>query len=250
MGAPCAVRQLIHANVKTHGKTRFDIRYSCPGGRKSGDPYTSLGNSIINGVMHLVAYMRIKNYTFDKAFRSMRMLVQGDDNVLFHTGPKVEWKGTLAKLGFGAEAKYRDNLFDVGFCSGRFLPVKDGVILSPRPGRVLMKLGVFVTAGTNKVEDLLGPACVGALYNLHHVPGVPALLGRHIKKGVRRIKPKEWEVWLEKKHECVPETKFWLDRHYHLWPEDCDIDKEINAHWERIFEVDTDGPMVWPSYRL
>jgi len=55
-GAPVAVNQLIYANIRTNAKTRFGIRYYTPDGRKSGDPYTSLGNGIINAIMHLYEY--------------------------------------------------------------------------------------------------------------------------------------------------------------------------------------------------
>jgi len=51
-GAKCAVLDLMRANINTHGVTNHGIKYSVKGTRKSGDPYTSLMNSILNGLMH------------------------------------------------------------------------------------------------------------------------------------------------------------------------------------------------------
>jgi hypothetical protein len=245
MGAPCATRQLIHANISTHGKTRFGIKYKCKGGRKSGDPYTSLGNSIINALTHLVAFMIMKHCTVKQALSSLRMLVQGDDSVILHRGDRLtRWKSIMSQFGFEAEASYRDHICRVNFCSGRFIQVADGLILSPRPGRVLMKFGCFVTANTQDVSELISSTALGHLYNLHHIPAVPRFLEQFVRGGTVRARPNEWEVWLKKRHQFTAETIFWLQDQYYDWPDYCPL-PVVDSHWERVFEMDTDGPTVF-----
>jgi len=242
-GAPTATSQLIHSNVNTRGKTRFGISFSRKGGRKSGDPYTSLGNSIINALIHVVSFMKSRNYSFKEAMSNLRMLVQGDDNVLFHTGPEIDWKKCLRNFGFEAEGLYKDNLFKLGFCSGIFLPVDKGVILSPKPGKVLMKFGVFCNASPQKWWDLIGSAATGAAINMYHIKESRKFLGKY-SSGAREYVP-EWSAQLANKHEPNSETQYWLDFHYYKFPRtpfngDC-----IDSEWERIFDLDTDGPKVY-----
>jgi hypothetical protein len=249
MGAPCATLQLIMKNVNTKGKTRWGIKYKCKGGRKSGDPYTSVGNSILNAMMHIIIYSFHFNIDTRQAMREMRMIVQGDDNVLFHERSHVPWKEWFAKFGFDAEPFYRDQVYDLNFCSARFLPVVDGIILSPNPGRVWMKFGVFAacTDAKSDLEEVASGAALGNLYNLHHVPGAKEYFAQYIKKGTTRDKVLPWEIWLSKFHNPMPgETSYWLDKYNNgLW---CDDWSDEYAR-ERIFESNTDAPTLWFSPR-
>jgi hypothetical protein len=243
-GAPVAVSQLMHANVNTRGKTRFGIKYKVPGGRKSGDPYTSLGNSIINACTHLFSFMLEFKCTIQYAMQHMRMIVQGDDNVLFIRSKKFNLKKHMLKFGFDAYALHRDSLFRTSFCSARFLPVKDGVILSPKPGRVLAKLGTFVNAAQRDPKTMLEESVIGVNYNLGHIPGVTEYLKSTYKLDMGKPRPKanDWEIFLTKVHQPTAETKFWLEDTYKYWPKWIDLK---DAHMERIFELDTDGPKLF-----
>lgn len=88
------------------------------GTRKSGDPNTTSGNSLLNIMGHAWALhqQNIEDYSME---------VNGDDNVLYlKDEPDVEkLKDSFTQCGFkaGVEKKNVDN---VSFCSGYFWPVK------------------------------------------------------------------------------------------------------------------------------
>jgi len=141
MGASPAVLDLMAANIRTHGYTSKGIKYSVDGTRKSGDPYTSLFNSLINAFMHIYC---IWQQTGRISMSDVRMLVQGDDNLLRHRSDITPDWTTLLRLGFKCENIYRQSLFDAEFCSSRLFKTVKGWAFGPKPGRVLNKLCSFV----------------------------------------------------------------------------------------------------------
>lgn len=148
-GASPLVLQLFRHNIHTHGMTHHGVRYKVKGTRKSGDPFTSVYNSILNGCMHLWAYCRLATRTVKQALGEVKMLVQGDDNVLSHPGPKLDFRWLLGLLGFDCEALYRDNVYDIEFCSNIVYNTIDGYMFGPKPGRVLCKMGYFINPPRN-----------------------------------------------------------------------------------------------------
>lgn len=150
-GAPRAVRELMTANIRTHGHTAGGWRYKCMGTRKSGDPYTSVMNSIINAVSHAFLYCRGTGVSMKLCVQHdmLRMAVQGDDNVLRHKGCRVDWNAGMRALGFDSKAFYRRHLEDVEFCSSRLYSTTGGWVFGPKPGRVLAKLCYLVNPPRN-----------------------------------------------------------------------------------------------------
>jgi hypothetical protein len=143
-GATPLQAQLFKANNNTHGVTSKGIRYKVPGTRKSGDPWTSLFNSILNGCMHLWAFCRLRGVTVSQAMDMFRVVVQGDDSVVIHSGSRLPFKAELLRLGFDCECNYKDSLFDVEFCNSIIYKTLDGTYcMGPKVGRVLSKLGYF-----------------------------------------------------------------------------------------------------------
>lgn len=198
-GAPRAVLQLVRANIKTHGYTSKGIKYSRKGMRKSGDPYTSVGNSLLNGLLHLYIYHRLTGCTVYQARERVRMVVQGDDNLLRHVGGKLDWRAWMAKLGFDAVAIYRDNIEDVEFCSNLLYKTRQGLVFSPKPGRVMAKLGYFI----NPPKKVTGPQLVRGtalgLYNAcYHVLPLRVYLDRllELTDGVvpHRVPIEDWKM--------------------------------------------------------
>jgi hypothetical protein len=140
MGAPRAVLDLMRANISTHGKTGRGLRYKCQGTRKSGDPYTSVFNSVINGCMH--AYALNGGGGCDLA--GFRMLVQGDDNLMVYDPARYKPKWSLFRLlGFECENNNRVDFREVEFCSSRLYAVQGGYTFGPKIGRVIAKMAVF-----------------------------------------------------------------------------------------------------------
>jgi hypothetical protein len=241
MGAPRAVLQLLWWNVNTRGITRFGIRYAVEGGRKSGDPYTSMGNSILNAVIHLYLYARYFKISCAEALSEVRMIVQGDDNLIFHPRKHVPWARLWEKMGFQAEPSYKDSIYDLSFCSARLMPVHDGVILSPNPVRVWMKFGVFAEWDfNNNINDVVSGSAIGNMINLYHIPGMADYFKQFIS-GTQRPRVEPWEIWLKKRHNPTPETLYFLDKYNMRWTSDWSTE----AHTEMKCELNTDAPTRW-----
>lgn len=162
MGAPRAVVDLMRRNINTHGYTSKGHKYAVPGTRKSGDPYTSVFNSVMNAMLHFYVYCQEVHVGFAEAATQLNMLVQGDDNLLFHDGDELGWHARLLKLGFETVSKYRDCPQDAEFCSQRLLKTKRGWTLVPKLGRVLTKFGCFLNPPTNIHSDVvMRGVCLG-----------------------------------------------------------------------------------------
>jgi len=146
LGAPRAVVDLIRHNIKKRGVTTNGWIYSINGIRASGDPFTSLFNSIMNAMMHLWVFCKHYNFPFHIAVKKLVMLVQGDDNAMnhLHDGTRPDWKSFFIKLGFSSESIYRKVAEDIQFCSMRLYPVVGGYNFGPKIGKVLSKIGYFL----------------------------------------------------------------------------------------------------------
>jgi len=182
-GAPRAVLELMQANISTHGSTAHGWRYKCKGTRKSGDPYTSLMNSVINAVSHLYLYCRWTGRTVVSARNSIRMLVQGDDNCLRHAEAcEFPWQQGMARLGFDSEALYRENLFDVEFCSCRLYETNEGVVFGPKPGRVLAKFGYIINPPASVTgKSVMRGIALGLKRMVEFVPPLRALVAKTLE---------------------------------------------------------------------
>jgi hypothetical protein len=134
--------------VSKMGFTARGLVYRVNGGRNSGDPNTSLGNSVINSLVHL--------WYFQNIGVPCDLLVQGDDMVVAFSG-RIQLEGyvdAMKSLGLVAEAVVHDSYHKVEFCSGYFWrAIVDGAhfqlghgtvrswVFGPMPHRVLGKFG-------------------------------------------------------------------------------------------------------------
>jgi len=181
-GAPRAVRMLLNANLKTNGVTSKGIRYSRLGMRKSGDPNTSCGNSLINATVHFHAFCRSHP---DKApedlIKQFKVLVQGDDDVLLYNGKRIDWVTLMSGYGLASEAQHRRNLEEIEFCSNLFYRTAEGCTFGPKPGRVMSKLGYFINPPLNvSRESLVRGTALGLYGACSHIPPLRAYLDRLI----------------------------------------------------------------------
>jgi len=174
-GAPRGVNQLMRANIKTHGTTTNGWDYFVPGTRKSGDPFTSLYNSIINGLSHTFIYCKVNAVTWVEARKRIWMLVQGDDNAMVYVGKLIDWVHWMRKLGFDSVAIPRKNFEELEFCSSRLYHASKGWVWGPKPGRVLAKLGYIVRApkGVTR-ESMMRGVALGLLPTAGFIPPLRA----------------------------------------------------------------------------
>jgi len=179
-GCPKAVLALIRKNVNTRGVTLHGYKYKCEGTRKSGDPYTSLMNSITNALVHLYVYCRVHSITCEQALKEVRMLVQGDDNVFAYPSwrPPIDFAAEMLKLGLVAKPILHRDLNNVEFCSSRIVHTNQGPCFAPKPGRVLSKLGYFVSPPNVHPHQLLRGVALGLMPGCQLVPPIKAVLDR------------------------------------------------------------------------
>jgi len=179
-GAPRATYNLMKQNVNTVGVTSKGFWYYRQGCRKSGDPYTSLGNSILNALIHLFIYCRFHRIGIRESRDKVRMLVQGDDSLI--NLPRIDgidWKGEMLKFGFKAIAKYKTQMCNVEFCSSRLYSCESGITFGPIPGKVMAKFGIFCQPPLElSPYDLLYGSAVGLEYSASSVP----ILSEYIQK--------------------------------------------------------------------
>lgn len=211
-GAKRAVLDLMRANIQTHGTTTHGWKYKCQGTRKSGDPYTSLMNSIINGLSHLFLYCKWTNKTVLEARLSLKMLVQGDDNLMRHTDvEQFDWQAGMAGLGFDSEAVYRSSRDLVEFCSSRLYSTSDGICFGPKPGRVLAKFGYVIDPPSHvSAESMMRGIALGLEKNVAFIPPLKVVVDRvlELTKGKKAwFSPKRFSSFAAQDEDTLPIQK-------------------------------------------
>jgi len=262
-GAPRVILDLMVSNIKTHGTTSTGCVYSVEGTRKSGDPFTSLFNSILNGIMHLYIYCKENNISVCSAKNSLCMLVQGDDNALVHGvgSVKINWKAHMLDFGFESVATYKKNWSMLEFCSNRMYPCDEGYVFAPKVGKVIAKLGYYTNPPHPRTVNLRGMVKGTALglYNAAYVvPPLRAYLDRilELTEGTEAVmcKLEEWKM-LGVKCEPNVETMLALNTVYD-W--DYDMQEQFkyelsnmelgvarnSPFYDHLCNVDTLGPKI------
>lgn len=263
-GAPKAVLDLMEANIKTHGFTHHGLSYRVDGTRKSGDPFTSLFNSIINGLSHLFLYC-VKFHPIplpvSTAKQKIVMILQGDDNVLAHKDDKIfPWQAGMATLGFDSKAMYRTNV-DLEFCSNRLYDTSSGLVFGPKPGKVLAKLGYIINPpmGVSR-ESLMRGVALGLEQQCSFIPPIKVVIDRILfltkDFSPHYIKQYEEHKMLPPPNTiCTPATMFHLHEQYG-WTNEMQSDFEdyVNKmnfgddfdhpYAKLLFDRDTSGPKI------
>lgn len=261
-GAPRAVSQLMVANIKTHGRTHHGWVYKCEGTRKSGDPYTSVMNSVINGLSHLYLYCKWTEKTVSEASKTIRMLLQGDDNALRHKEPqKFDWREGMASLGFDSTAIYRSSFDELEFCSNRLYNTSGGYVFGPKPGKVLAKFGYIINPpGGVSRESMMRGVALGLESSCNHIPVLSKVINRVkvLTEGHRAFyQPKFMEhvMKMKRKYHPIIETKLAISEQYY-WTEmmqsifDQKVeglklgDKFQTPLANLLFDRDTSGPQL------
>jgi len=143
--APKAVLQLLENNIKKRGRTFFGFKYSVDGTRASGEPFTSLFNSLWNCCIHLFIFCFSFGVSVQQSRNFIRGLFQGDDCLL--SIPKnlgINWRYWFRCFGFDCKATVKFNPIDLEFCSMRLYPVEGGHCFGPKIGKVISKIGYFI----------------------------------------------------------------------------------------------------------
>jgi hypothetical protein len=172
----------------TRGATPHGVLYRVPYTRKSGDPNTSVGNSIISVAMALFAVkplMAEHDEGLSDFSRKVKLLVLGDDILAVSNLPFSEWHVSLSYqcMGVNAKMKLLDPRFST-FCSSYFWPSADGIVIAPKPFRVMSKIGMTLTEVKDRRAHLVGVA-KGLWQDCYHVP----VLNRYLRWILRDAYP-------------------------------------------------------------
>jgi hypothetical protein len=168
--APKAVVQLVQMNIQTHGATSTGISYRVRGTRKSGDPYTSLYNSILNALMHVWIIARRNTWSVATCSTRIVMYVQGDDNAMSVKGIYPNVTAEMLALGFSSKFLRRTNYVQLEFCSMRIQAVKEGYTFGPKIGRVLSKTGYYINPPQNiSRKAIVKGTMLGLVNSSHHL---------------------------------------------------------------------------------
>jgi hypothetical protein len=262
-GCPPAVRALIKANINTRGVTSHRVKYKRKGMRKSGDPYTSVGNSVLNGVIHLFIYCDSTGCSVLRSKELLYMLIQGDDSLIVYLPTIfIDWVGCMLKCGFNSEAIYRDQIYKAEFCSNLFYETSLGLMMAPKPGKVISKLGYFISPPRNILPQAIVRGTALGLYNAcNHIPPLKAYLDRilQLTSGHKAYYLNEFADWKLKYTlaESVPSTQVTLIHRYE-WTDamqasfekslvKCQLGKEYNEPlFDLLCDRDSSGPSsVW-----
>jgi len=177
---PFALIQLMLANSNTNGYTFHGAKYKFPGGRKSGDPYTTLFNSMQNAFMHSFIICDALGWTLKQLKSNVCMLVAGDDNAMsINTIETIDFVASMLKLGFKSEAMYRDSIHEIEFCSCRIYFIDGKPIFGPMPGKVLSKFGFINNPPINVTrESLLKGIALGLKATCYYLPPIRVVVDR------------------------------------------------------------------------
>jgi hypothetical protein len=155
---PAAVRQLLQFDSnRTRGIFSTGIYFSLGSRampdtqRPSGRPDTTLGNSAMNGFIHVWGFCRTWGVDVATCMEMVRIVVMGDDNVnsSVKSRPTVPFVDVFRAVGFEAEFQEVNLPCQLEFCSMYNYPVVGGHCFGPKVGRVTAKLGYFVDPPVN-----------------------------------------------------------------------------------------------------
>lgn len=256
-GANPLQMQLFDHNINTHGYTHGGIKYSVKGTRKSGDPWTSVFNSVLNGLMHLYTFERLTGWSYEKCRRSFKIVVQGDDSVCRYMGPRLNFRRPLLELGFDCECNHRSTLDEVEYCSNLMYKVERGYAMGPKPGRVLMKFGYFVDPPTDVHPlSLLRGVAMSNAHFATYVPMLRVLVDRILDLTVgykeHFVKLYDWQIRSSDERPDIEYCSYLMYKRYYLSPmmvDDLETDlskKKLgenykNPYYRLLFDRDTDG---------
>jgi hypothetical protein len=144
------------------GTSSHGFIYSFPGTRKSGDPNTTLGNSVLNAMSLLYTFCNNPRVGLDK----VHIMINGDDAIISLNLPYEpanfinDTVSSLLELGFTAKMT-SVTPEHATFCSARFVPCEGNVakfLLTPKLGRAFVRFGYAEKAPKDRYIWLVGCA--------------------------------------------------------------------------------------------
>jgi hypothetical protein len=227
-GVPPHVVRLMRLDTEfIRVKTRRGFSYSCKGLRLSGRSETLLGNTVLTLSVYLHAAKGLLN----------AILVKGDDAVLYlrrdvRDDQLITIKDKVASLGLIAKFEVADPI-DVEFCSSYFVPVEEGFILTPKPGKMLAK--TFWCKNTqltlSEQKDQFASILKGLKNNFGFLPFIDGLYHNEIyTERFDKVEAyrHQYNEYTDRNITCNRETVLWMMNVYDVSHEElCDLHYEL-----------------------
>lgn len=206
--------------------TPHGVKAKAPSQVSSGQARTNLIDSQVNaGALGSWQLQAIERGVMVKT--PSLLLVMGDDGILFLPRSCLkpdDLANTLAddlncyltKLAFKPVPNLRLHQYDMEFCSKLFWPVADGLVLGPKPGRILARIGWSLTAAgaanlSGAIQSLRQDCCFIPFLG----PFLQKLAALTRKQKVKKERgADEWMYHTTKYHVQTDETwQFFTDRY-------------------------------------
>lgn len=211
-GVPQHVCDVYARLGKVRGRSPHDVSYTVNGTRLSGMATTSVCNSLITGLAHYY-FLRANGIT------EARILVLGDDVNVISKVPiaHLDWVGFFNQC----DLKYKPNFLRprfMSFCSNYYWPCDTGLVLGPKPFRVISKLGLTLTKPKNKKQHIVSVA-KGLVNDCFHVPILSEYLVWILTKACKDtrapVSPKyDFHFHVSQRHQPVPATYTFFEQMY------------------------------------
>jgi hypothetical protein len=252
-GCPSEILKLLNIQMgDCTAKTAGGLKVAFRSTRKSGDPNTSCGNSMLNAFMMIWALATIDQgnggITAMSPFQMQalyRMVVMGDDNLLLVSRKAItdyfsmnyedpinqghidqlakDISARMALLGFEPEAIAHLDSRHASFCSGLFWPVNGVTVFGPKIGRFLSKFFFHTNSlpASQRASWLKG-VVVGMAPSVSHIPILRAVLTQlHSSLSTTKamvVAKSEFGYRSSHSHECASDTLSFFYEYYGLNP--------------------------------
>jgi len=242
-GMPTNMQKLVRKNFPTVGATPHGVSYMVEGTRKSGDQNTSVGNTMLNVLVHAYAMHMLgftPRYDINTSTWPYRMIALGDDNLIVTGEPiaHVNVENIIKDLGLIPNMVFKDNVNLLEFCSARFWPSETGRVLGPKIGRYLAKIGWMLRppVGESRQAKEYRGTLLSHVETVNHIPILKEVTQRilDVMAEKRFIKDTELKGYVIQPHQVVTETYSMIHDLYDISASDVEDLLAIVARVERL----------------
>jgi hypothetical protein len=221
---PDSVIKQQEADQKKVGATPHGVSYSVQNTVASGRHTTSCNNSSQHGCV-ILFNLQVSNpgRSLEEILSLVHVMVLGDDDVVaIRAGLNHPRMDIYKQLGLDSKLNIATNSYEVDFCSSYFWPTEDGIVLGPKPGRLLPKLGWYLNQHDKHVAGVHKATLQSLEGSCSFIPPLKAVVDtqQRILSSVRAKQSADQDrgpdIKVAKKHQASMETWTMLD-HLYEW---------------------------------
>jgi hypothetical protein len=235
-GAPCATIQLMGKNGKfTHGVSREGIKFQCDYIRNSGDPWTTLFNTIWNGALNAYAFCMDRGC--DPKQMDALICVGGDDSSTHYDGEPIDFNHYMSALGMPVEVKHVQSC-DIEFLSCRLVHTSTGPNFVPKVGQTIAKLGYSVRANPKNALSIARGAAMSMQFAASGCPPLNSYIQTILRltEEVKEERPRDepWKMSAGHTGYATPET--WAEL-WEVYAWSIELQEQLDAQLDSLTEL-------------